>query len=40
MFLSFQNPLEVPGLTLKSFVRSALEQKHRQPGEAVGLRNS
>lgn len=27
IFLSFQNPLEVPGVTLSSFIRSALEQK-------------
>lgn len=27
VFLSFQNPLEVPGVTLASFMRSALEQK-------------
>jgi len=27
MFLSFQNPLEVPGITLSSFIRSAAEQK-------------
>lgn len=27
MFLSFQNPLEVPGITLSAFIRSALEQK-------------
>ncbi len=27
IFLSFQNPLEVPGVTLASFIRSALEQK-------------
>ena len=27
MFLSFQTPLEVPGLTLESFLRSALEQR-------------
>ena len=27
MFLSFQSPLEVPGLSLSSFIRSALEQK-------------
>jgi len=26
MFLSFQNPLEVPGVTLSAFIRSALEQ--------------
>ena len=27
IFLSFQNPLEVPGVTLSSFIRSALEQR-------------
>ncbi len=27
IFLSFQNPLEVPGVTLSSFIRSALEHK-------------
>lgn len=27
IFLSLQNPLEVPGVTLSSFIRSALEQK-------------
>ena len=27
MFLSFQNPLEVPGLPLKMFIRNALEQR-------------
>ena len=27
MFLSFQNPLEIPGVTLSAFIRSALEQK-------------
>lgn len=27
IFLSFQDPLEVPGVTLSSFIRSALEQK-------------
>ena len=27
IFLSFQNPLEVPGVTLSSFIRYALEQK-------------
>ncbi|MDO4619645.1 MAG: Fe-S cluster assembly ATPase SufC [Lachnospiraceae bacterium] len=27
MFMSFQNPLEVPGLSLESFIRSALRQK-------------
>ena len=27
MFLSFQEPLEVPGLSLESFLRSAMEQR-------------
>lgn len=27
IFLSFQNPLEVPGVTLSSFIRNAIEQK-------------
>ena len=27
LFLSFQNPLEVPGVTLSSFIRSAVELK-------------
>ena len=27
VFLSFQNPLEVPGVTLSAFIRMALEQK-------------
>ena len=27
LFLSFQNPLEVPGISLLSFIRSSLEQK-------------
>lgn len=27
MFLSFQNPLEVPGISLGSFLRSAMEQR-------------
>ena len=27
LFLSFQNPIEVPGVTLCAFIRSALEQK-------------
>ena len=30
IFLSFQNPLEVPGVTLSSFIRNALEQKTRK----------
>lgn len=27
IFLSFQNPLEVPGITLKGFIRSTLQQR-------------
>ena len=27
MFLSFQNPLEVPGISLESFIRSAIQQR-------------
>ena len=27
LFPSFQNPIEVPGVTLSAFIRSALEQK-------------
>lgn len=27
IFLSFQNPLEIPGVSLSAFIRSALEQK-------------
>ncbi|MEE8886318.1 MAG: Fe-S cluster assembly ATPase SufC [Eubacteriales bacterium] len=27
IFMSFQNPLEVPGITLSNFIRTALEQK-------------
>ena len=34
MFLSFQSPLEVPGLSLRSFIRSALEQRR---GERIRL---
>ena len=34
MFLSFQEPLEVPGLPLESFLRSALEQ---QTGKRIHL---
>ena len=34
LFMSFQNPLEVPGITLSNFIRSALEQK---TGERVRL---
>ncbi len=31
MFLSFQNPLEVPGLSVESFLRSAIRQKTGKP---------
>lgn len=34
LFLSFQNPLEIPGLSLESFIRSAVQQK---TGERVKL---
>ena len=34
VFLSFQSPLEVPGLSLSSFIRSALEQRR---GERIRL---
>ncbi|HAT02975.1 MAG TPA: Fe-S cluster assembly ATPase SufC [Oribacterium sp.] len=34
MFLSFQNPLEVPGITLGNFIRSALQQR---TGEHIRL---
>ena len=31
MFLSFQNPLEVPGLSLEAFLRNAIRQKTGKP---------
>ena len=31
LFLSFQNPVEVPGISLENFVRSALSQKTGKP---------
>lgn len=31
MFLSFQNPLEVPGLSLEAFLRSAIRQRTGKP---------
>lgn len=34
LFMSFQNPIEVPGISLESFVRSALEQ---QTGEKIKI---
>ena len=36
LFLSFQNPIEVPGITLENFCRSALEQR---TGEKIGIWN-
>lgn len=36
LFMSFQNPIEVPGISLESFVRSALEQ---QTGEKIKIWN-
>lgn len=34
IFLSFQNPVEIPGITLSAFIRSAMEQKG---GERIRL---
>ena len=34
MFMSFQNPLEVPGISLETFIRSSIQQK---TGERVKL---
>ena len=31
MFLSFQNPLEVPGLSMETFLRNAIREKTGQP---------
>ena len=31
LFLSFQNPVEVPGISLENFVRSAISQKTGKP---------
>ncbi len=31
MFMSFQNPLEVPGLSLESFIRNSIRQKTGKP---------
>lgn len=36
LFLSFQNPVEVPGISLESFVRTALEQR---TGEKIKIWN-
>ncbi len=34
LFLSFQNPLEIPGISLENFIRSAMQQR---TGERVNL---
>ena len=34
IFLSFQNPLEVPGISLEAFIRSAIQQRS---GERIKL---
>ena len=34
MFMSFQNPLEVPGISLETFIRSSIQQR---TGERVKL---
>ena len=31
MFLSFQNPIEVPGISLESFIRNSIRQKTEKP---------
>ena len=36
LFLSFQNPIEVPGISLENFIRSAIEQR---TGEKVRIWN-
>ncbi len=36
LFLSFQNPIEIPGITVSAFIRSALEQK---TGKRISLWN-
>lgn len=38
LFLSFQNPLEVPGISLENFVRTALEQKTGEKIKIWGFR--
>ena len=40
IFLSFQNPLEVPGVTLSAFIRTALEQKTGSRLRASGFGSS
>lgn len=38
MFLSFQNPLEVPGLSLDEFIRNAYRQKTQKPIKILQFR--
>lgn len=38
MFLSFQNPIEIPGLTLSSFIRSAVEQRRGERARLSAFR--
>ena len=38
MFLSFQNPLEVPGLSLEEFIRNAIRQKTGRPVKVFAFR--
>ena len=38
IFLSFQNPLEVPGLTLEAFLRSAIREKSGKPVKVFAFR--
>ena len=40
MFLSFQNPLEVPGLSLEEFIRNALRQKTGKPVKIFAFRRA
>ncbi len=38
MFLSFQNPLEVPGLSVEEFIRSAIRQKTGKPIKIISFK--
>ena len=38
MFMSFQNPLEVPGLTLEEFLRHTIRQRTGQPVKVFAFR--
>lgn len=39
MFISFQNPLEIPGLTLSQFLRSAVRAHSEKPLKLMKFRN-